>query len=187
MGKLVILDVETTGLDQHCGRLLSVGGLVLDNHLQIAEAIPDIVIYSNQATLNVVGMDKKVRDMHSKSGLLSKVQSSTTSLGSAQDLIISILDRHKVDNKKFVLCNNSVHFDRKWLDVHMPSLMKLFSYRMVDVSSFNEMCKILKPALSEKATGFKKFGHTSLQDAKETYDELMIYVNELFGGCNVLA
>ncbi|MPC43742.1 Oligoribonuclease, mitochondrial [Portunus trituberculatus] len=45
---------------------------------------------------------------------------------------------------KAPLAGNSVHADKKFLDKYMPKLMKHLHYRIVDVSTVKELCRIVR-------------------------------------------
>ena len=48
------------------------------------------------------------------------------------------------------LTGSSVHFDKGWLDIHMPNLAKWFSYRTIDASGMREYGRVVAPELIEK-------------------------------------
>jgi oligoribonuclease len=50
-----------------------------------------------------------------------------------------IVSNNWYPDSKPLLCGNSVHFDRAWLNVFIPDIPKFLSHRHIDVSSIYEM------------------------------------------------
>ena len=51
-----------------------------------------------------------------------------------------MLDRHGLD-KKLLMAGSSVHFDKRMLETRMPELFGRFGYRVLDVTTFNEVAR----------------------------------------------
>jgi oligoribonuclease (3'-5' exoribonuclease) len=145
MSKKVWLDVETTGLDKNEDLLLEIALLVEERSgLHILIAPPRDLL---EARLE---QNPFVRDMHTKSGLLTQMYGDgleqgqkhfaagrfASSYEEAAGLISDFLKTHQVDGdpKSLVLWGNSVHFDIGFLEAKMPSVLKEVHYRRGDVS-----------------------------------------------------
>jgi oligoribonuclease len=72
-----------------------------------------------------------------------------------------------------VLCGNSIHQDRRFLDRYFPVLNGYLHYRMVDVSTLKELAKRWygSEALYTKGAA----DHTALADVRESIKELSHY------------
>jgi oligoribonuclease len=79
-------------------------------------------------------MDEWCTKTHYESGLTKKVLESTTTIQQAQNILISFLTKHTIKNQ-CNLAGNSVHVDRQFLSVYMPSVIDWLHYRIVDVST----------------------------------------------------
>ena len=78
---LVWMDLEMTGLDPSRHVIVEIATLVTDDELEIVAEGPDLVVHQPPDVL--AGMDGVVRTMHTKSGLLAAIESSTVSLEEA--------------------------------------------------------------------------------------------------------
>lgn len=175
----VVLDVETTGLDPMEGRLLSVGAIYLNAGFQPVSTIeldlhcPDFLLESL--------CDEKVMKMHKKSGLWDRCIDSPLSLAQAQDKLLEWMHSNAL-HKETIIVGNNISFDRAWLKQDMPKLDKYLHYRMVDISSINEIIKITRPELAAQVASHKVYGHTGLADCYESLSELQLYLREVFHG-----
>src|SRR5262249_30871195 len=78
---LVWIDCEMTGLDLGKDALIEIAALVTDADLNVLGDGVDIVIHTDDTTLD--GMPQVVHDMHAKSGLTEEVRASTVTLAEA--------------------------------------------------------------------------------------------------------
>lgn len=140
---LLFLDLETTGLNERTGRILEVGAIVTNEKLE-AVAHFNQVVHWQQGQIQSCFMDVKVISIHTHSGLLEKVECSTRTLfGVESDLVAFIWEYFPDEKHKPALYGNSVHFDKRWIDFHMPRVTKLLHYQLRDVSG---MLGIMKEA-----------------------------------------
>ncbi len=172
-----VLDTETTGLTPQQHKLLSVGIISLNEFSPVANT--EIVIHHPEDEIKAL-MDEKVTKMHTSSGLLDKVKSSTIELAEAETLLIDFVKRHSVPNTKNILIGNSIGFDVSFLKEHMHYLNKQFYYRVIDVSSLNILAREFKPELAAIVDSNKVWGHTALADCYETLKEFRLYIGKIF-------
>jgi len=132
MKKLLWLDIETTGLDPHTGEVLEVGMMVTDLDLNVIDSI-EIVIKHDLDDIKSICNDF-VTNMHTANNLFRDVGVSKINELGAELQLFQFVKKHFSDSSP-ELHGNTVHFDKKWLEVKMPTLSKLFNYRIVDVSS----------------------------------------------------
>jgi oligoribonuclease len=78
------------------------------------------------------------------------------------------------------LAGNSVHIDKVFLQKYMPLLHAFLHFRIIDVSTVNELSKRWVPGkLNFLPRKTKK--HTAMADLLESLDELRIYQQHMFG------
>jgi oligoribonuclease len=174
--RLVWIDCEMTGLDLIHDALVEIACLVTDGQLNILDDGINLVIKPPAEALD--HMPDVVREMHTKSGLLTELGGGTT-LGDAQEQVMAYVRAHVPDAKKAPLCGNSIATDRSFLARDMPELDAFLHYRMVDVSSIKELARRWFPR-AYFASPEKHGGHRALADIRESIRELGYYREAVF-------
>ena len=72
------------------------------------------------------------------------MRKSTVSIEMARQEILNFVKEHTLPGQS-VLAGNSVGEDKRFLLRYMPQLIKHLHYRIVDVSSVKELCRLLLP------------------------------------------
>ena len=85
-------------------------------------------------------MSDVVREMHTKSGLLTGLGQGVT-LDEAQEIVLSYIQQHVSEPRRVPLCGNSIATDRSFIARDMSQLDAYLHYRMVDVSSIKELAR----------------------------------------------
>jgi oligoribonuclease len=174
---LAWIDLEMTGLDPARHTIVEIACLVTDDDLQLVAEGPDLVVHASPE--QVAGMDDVVRAMHTRSGLLADMESSTLSLADAGAQTLAFLKAHIPAPRTVPLAGNSIGTDRRFLAVQLPEIEDFLHYRSVDVSTIKELCRRWLPDVS-KASPEKKGGHRALQDIRESVAELAYYRGAIF-------
>ena len=170
MNKILWVDLETTGLDENESVILEVAAMVTTGDLKEISRYQAVV---HQLEPSMRAMNQYVRDMHTSSGLLNEVRASLKSEGEVEkEFRAYILDEFGGD--KPVVAGSSVHFDKRFLKKHMPTVEALCHYRIIDVSSFKETFRLVH--------GFelpKNFisAHRGLDDIQASINEFRQYLN----------
>ncbi|MGC8511098.1 MAG: oligoribonuclease [Acidimicrobiales bacterium] len=174
---LVWLDLEMTGLDPERHVIVEIASIVTDDHLTVVAEGPDLVIHATAEQL--AQMNDVVRTMHTTSGLLEAIATSTTTVADAERATLDFL-RQYIDQPGTVpLCGNSIGTDRRFLQAYMPTLESFFHYRNIDVSTLKELARRWKPeALASMPV--KATTHRALDDIRESIAELVHYRATLF-------
>jgi oligoribonuclease len=73
------------------------------------------------------------------------------------------------------MAGNSIYFDRKFLNIWMPKLEKLFHHRMLDVSAFQSWLE----RVDEKLVPEKYQAHRAVPDCQESIRQLKQYTTML--------
>ena len=172
------MDLEMTGLDPSADVIVEIATLVTDDDLEIVAEGPDLVVHQPAEVLD--RMDDFVRNMHSRSGLLDAIASSTTSLVEAGTATLEFLQAHIDQAATVPLCGNSIGTDRRFLARHLPDIEEFLHYRSVDVSTIKELARRWRPEVVKSAPE-KAGGHRAMDDIRESVAELRHYRAALFG------
>ena len=173
--QLVWIDLEMTGLDPDRDQILETALLLTDKDLNITGRGTHTIIHHPLATLTA--MDSWNRKHHRKSGLWEAALASTTTLSEAEARTAAYLKQHCA-NSRLILAGNSIWQDRRFIIKHMPTLDKLFHYRMIDVSSIKQLNALWYPH-HQHATQ-KKHTHRATTDIEESIAELRFYRQHIF-------
>lgn len=174
---LVWIDCEMTGLDLTRDELIEVAALVTDGELNVLGDGVDVLIRPSRQALD--GMSEFVRDMHTKSGLLVELESTTTTMREAEQQLLAYVRTYVKAPKKAPLAGNSIGTDRSFLLKDMPELEDWVHYRNVDVSSVKELAKRWFPRAYYQAPA-KQGNHRALADIEESIQELKYYREAVF-------
>ena len=169
---LAWMDLEMTGLDHTSDVIVEIATLLTDDDLGLIAEGPDLVIHQPAEVLAT--MNEVVVEMHTKSGLLPAIESSTVTLEEAGAETLAFLKAHIGTARTVPLCGNSIGTDRRFLAAYLPEIEEFLHYRSVDVSSVKELIKRWNPKLLDRAPA-KAEGHRALDDIRESVDELRYY------------
>lgn len=167
---LVWIDLEMTGLDPNHDKIIEIATIVTDSELNIVAQGPVLAIWQPPEVL--AAMDDWNQRHHGDSGLITRIQESTTSSAEAEQQTLAFLKRYIVP-KTSPLCGNSICQDRQFLMRYMPELIEFLHYRNLDVSTLKELAKRWKPEIMGQFV--KKNLHQALADIEESIAELRFY------------
>ena len=171
------MDLEMTGLDATRDVIVEIATIVTDDHLNIVAEGPDLVIHQDEAAL--ANMDPIVVDMHTRSGLLEAIRSSTISLDEAGAATLAFIKEHVSVASTVPLCGNSIGMDRRFLTAHLPEIENWLHYRSVDVSSVKELVRRWYPQVKNDLP-HKNGTHRALDDIRASISELQFYRERVF-------
>jgi oligoribonuclease len=171
------MDLEMTGLDPDRHVVVEIATLVTDDELNVVAEGPDLVIHQPDTALAEMG--DVVVEMHTKSGLLDAIRSSTVSLDQAGAETFAFLQQHIPEARTVPLCGNSIGTDRRFLARYLPDIEEYLHYRSVDVSTVKELAKRWNPKILNGAPA-KKETHRALDDILESVAELRFYRDRFF-------
>ena len=178
---LVWMDLEMTGLDPDKDVIVEIATVVTDDELNLIEEGPNLVIHQPESVL--AGMQQIVVDMHTKSGLLDLIRTSTLSVGEAEAQTLTFIRKHVPEARTIPLCGNSIGTDRRFLARYMPSIENHLHYRCVDVSTIKELAKRWYPSVTPDRPG-KNGTHRALDDVRASVEELRFYRDKVFSANN---
>jgi oligoribonuclease len=174
---LAWMDLEMTGLDPDRHTIVEIATLLTDDDLELIAEGPDLIVHATEPEL--AEMDDFVTRMHTGSGLLAEIRTSTITLADAGEQTLTFLREHISEPRSVPLCGNSIGTDRRFLAKYLPEIEEFLHYRSVDVSTLKELARRWNPEVfataPEKATG-----HRALDDIRESLEELRHYRTTLF-------
>ena len=168
--KFFFIDLETTGLDSRTCEILEVAVVVTDNKLNILEEWTAPVL----PKLPLSNMDEWCKTTHTQSRLLQDIEEKGIALEEAQKELQKIKRKHWPVNKP-PIAGSSVHFDKRFIDDHMPLLSRELSHRIIDVSSF---MGALDNYYGFKLPSRPEATHRALADIKDSIGYLKAYLEE---------
>ena len=173
---LAWMDLEMTGLDPDRHVIVEIATLITDDDLTIVAEGPNLIIATPDSALE--GMDDVVVTMHTRSGLLDAIRTSTVTHDGARDATLAFLQEY-CEAGTMPLCGNSIGTDRRFLARYMPEIDEYLHYRSVDVSTIKELARRWYPDAVKNAPR-KAGGHRALDDIKESVAELQYYRSSVF-------
>ena len=181
---LVWMDLEMTGLDHTSEVIVEIATIITDDELNVIAEGPDLVVHQPDEML--LKMDPFVVEMHTRSGLLDQIKSSTISLEEAGAATLAFIREHVPEERTVPLCGNSIGTDRRFLAAYLPEIEEYLHYRSVDVSSIKELVRRWHPAVLAQR-GWKKGSHRALDDIRESISELQTYRELVFASPDEVA
>jgi oligoribonuclease len=139
---LIWVDMEMSGLQPDCDRVLEVAVVVTDSQLEVLGEGPVLAIHQSDRVLE--GMDSWNTSTHGRSGLTARVRISNVDEPAAELELIAFLERY-VPAGKSPMCGNSICQDRRFMARWLPRLEGYFHYRNLDVSTLKELARRWKP------------------------------------------
>ena len=171
------MDLEMTGLDPDTDVVVEIATLITDDDLAIVAEGPDLVVHQPPEVLDRMG--DFVRAMHTKSGLLEAIGTSTTTLAEASEATMAFLREHIDEARTVPLCGNSIGTDRRFLLRWLPEIEEFLHYRSIDASTIKELARRWHPEVFKSAPD-KAGGHRAMDDIRESVAELRHYRAALF-------
>ena len=172
------MDLEMTGLEPETDVIVEIATLITDDDLNIIAEGPDLVIHQSDEVL--ARMNQIVVDMHTKSGLLEAIKSSTITLEEAGAATLEFIRQHIPEARTIPLCGNSIRTDRSFLEKYMPEIEHWLHYRCVDVSTVKELVKRWYPNIAYGREINAGQNHRAMDDIRDSVDEMRYYRNLIF-------
>ena len=166
-----------TGLDPTVHAIVEIATVVTDDDLNVVAEGPDLVVHQPDEVL--AHMDDFVTNMHTVSGLLPLIKTSTISNDEAMRLTLEFIKQHVPEPRSIPLAGNSIGTDRRFLAKYMPDIENHLHYRCVDVSSVKELVKRWYPGM-EHSRAQKAVTHRAMDDVRESIEELRWYREHAF-------
>lgn len=169
--QIVWIDCEMTGLDVDLDGLCEIAVIVTDFDLTPLDPGFEVVINPGAPALEHMG--DFVRDMHTSSGLLPRIEAGV-SVEAAEQQVIEYLSGLITAGRRPLVAGNTIGMDRRFIAKYMPTLEETLHYRSIDVSTIKELSRRWYPAAYFGAP-VKRGGHRALADIAESIQELAYF------------
>jgi len=169
--EIVWIDCEMTGLDPDLDGLCEIAVIVTDFELNPLHPGFDVVI--NPGAEALANMGDFVRNMHTESGLLPRIEVGE-GLAAAEQQVIDYLAQHVSAGRRPLVAGNTIGMDRRFIAKYMPKLEATLHYRSIDVSTIKELSRQWYPAAFFAAPA-KRGGHRALADIAESIQEMAYF------------
>jgi oligoribonuclease len=174
--KYLFLDLETTGLDPRRESILECAALVVTADLRILDDTDRVLHFDRSVEREPI--DPFVIDMHTVNGLWLDCEHSADEVDLVACTLEGMIAAHDWEEGKPILAGASIHFDRSFLQTHMPSIVERLHHRMLDVSSL----KLLRKDAG--APDMPKVDvHRAMPDALHSLAEARQIRDEMAEGC----
>lgn len=172
------LDLETTGLDPVQCKILEVAAIVTNRDLCPLSHFSSVVRPLGD-TVQML-MPPNLIKMHRDSGLLQEIaqkseEYAAIGLEDVQKALVEFLRQYP----SMILAGFSVHFDKEFLRFHMPVVLGLFGYKIMDVSAIKIAARLWRPDVPESHPD-QVSKHRALDDCREAIRSLQHYGRHLF-------
>lgn len=172
------MDLEMTGLNPETDVIVEIATLVTDDELNIIAEGPNLVIFQPEEAM--ASMGDFVTQMHTTSGLLELIKTSTISHDEAMQQTLDFIKQHSPEAEKIPLCGNSIRTDRSFLEKYMPEIEHWLHYRCVDVSTVKELVKRWYPNIAYGRETSAGQNHRAMDDIRDSVEEMRYYRSLIF-------
>lgn len=171
---LLWVDLEMTGLCPGKDKIMEVAAIATDWELEPIDTMEAVVKVDDKLVKERMRGDFWEKNKESRDALI-KQNENGEDIAVVEKKMLDFLKKN-YGPEKVILAGNSIHQDRKFIDIEMPKLAKKLHYRMLDVSAWK--------VYFENAMG-KKFlkpeNHRALDDIRGSIEELKYYRSMING------
>lgn len=171
---LVWMDLEMTSIhDVLKDRITEIAVVLTDKDLHVVAEGPDLIIHIDPKYFEHITPD--ARAVHDANNMEALVAASTTTARDAEAQVLAFLKEYMIE-KSSPLCGNTIHTDRYFLRMQMPSIDNYLFYRCIDVSAVKELARRWAPEVYEEAKRRKGVNpHRARGDILNSIEELRFY------------
>lgn len=160
-----------TGLDSKRDVILEVACIATDWDFREIASFEQTVYRSDDV---LATMDPWCIAHHGESGLTEQVKQSVVSSEEAESMVMEFIEKHFDGEKPVLLAGNSIHQDRRFIEVEWPRMQKRLHYRMLDVSAWKV---VFEGKYRKRFT--KPEEHRALEDIRGSIMELKYYLGKV--------
>lgn len=137
--RIAWIDYEMTGLEPERHIIARIMALITDVSLNVLGEGVDIIVHVSGTGL--VRVDDFAAKMRTKSGLDQKIRTSKTNAADAEQTVLDYTRQWVPESRTVPLTGNLTVSDRKFIHRYVLELDQYLYYRMVNVSSFEELAR----------------------------------------------
>ncbi|MDR0979625.1 MAG: oligoribonuclease [Candidatus Nomurabacteria bacterium] len=175
---LLWIDLEMTGLDARTDKIIEVACIATDWKLREVASFQENIKWSK--TLLEKKMTGEFWEKHAKTRAdLIAASAKGADLASVEQDLLDFVAKNFArpsKNHPIYLAGNSVHQDRKFLEVEMSQFNALFHYRLLDVSALKIIFSHIYKMKIKKPNA-----HRAEDDIRGSIDELKQYLAKIDG------
>lgn len=171
------IDLEMTGLDPSADRILEVGAIITDwNFKELATYEAAIKV---DATLVEERMFKgPAKEFwnsvpETRDALIKQNNETARPVTTIENELLALIEEHFEKDIPVILAGNSIHMDRRFIEVEWKKLNARLHYRMLDVSSWK---LVFENKYGKKFA--KREAHRALDDIRGSIEELRYYLSK---------
>ncbi len=172
--KLLWMDLEMTGLVPGEDRILEMACIATDWKLNELGQCTGVVRVPEKLMRERMTGDFWEKNSETCEALINQNEFGRKGAEIEQELL-DFVEKHF--KGEVILAGNSIHQDRKFIDLEWPKLAEKLHYRMLDVSAWKVY---FEGARKQKFT--KREAHRALDDIRGSIEELSWYLTFLKGG-----
>lgn len=167
MSARIWLDVETTGLDPATGHLLEVAVVATEPEAPEYREIAAQSWVVRPAAGWADTLSDYTLEMHTRSGLLGDVAERGRPLAEVEAELMRFLSffGNPAPGRE-PIAGSSPHFDRRWLEAHLPTAARYFSHRTFDASTLKRFALDHGVSVWDTHEGFGGAAHRALADVR---------------------
>lgn len=169
--KLLWIDLEMTGLDPQKDKILEVAAIATDMQLNEIASFEAVVKVDEEVMKNRMVGEFWEKNSKSRDALMAQNQDGKLVAEVERELLEFV---EQYFGSEIYLAGNSIHQDRKFLELQMPELNKKLHYRMLDVSAWKIY---FENALGKKF--IKPENHRAIDDINGSIEEFKWYLTFL--------
>lgn len=168
--KLLWIDLEMTGLEPGKDRILELAAIATDWDFESIATMTAVVKVPEDLI-----KERMVGEFWEKNAATRKalIQQNATgeSTEEVERKLLEFMEENFDLGEKVILAGNSIHQDRKFIDMEWPKVARKLHYRILDVSAWKV---VMEGKFGKRFT--KKEEHRAMDDILGSIEELQYYV-----------